>query len=372
MLGALGMGMMVSANDLLSLYLGLELQSLAAYVLAAFHRNEARSSEAGLKYFVLGALASGILLYGVSLVYGFTGTTMFVALAAQLHGEPSIGVLVGLVFIFAGLAFKISAVPFHMWTPDVYEGAPTPVVTFFASAPKVAAMGLFVRVAVEAFGGLADEWRQIVAFAAIASMILGAVGAIGQRSIKRLLAYSSINNIGFALIGLAAATEAGVAGVLFYMGIYAAMTIGSFLVVLALADRDGKPIDDIARLAGLSKTRPGLALALAIFMFSLAGIPPMLGFWPKFSVFNAAVAAEMYVLAAIGVVTSVVGAYYYLRVVKLAYFDEPTGGALMPPESRINGAVLTVAALFCSPVGMLAIAPLVAWAAAAARVIIPG
>ncbi len=372
MLGALGMGMMVSANDLLSLYLGLELQSLAAYVLAAFHRNEARSSEAGLKYFVLGALASGILLYGVSLVYGFTGTTMFVALAAQLNGEPSIGVLFGLVFIFAGLAFKISAVPFHMWTPDVYEGAPTPVVTFFASAPKVAAMGLFVRVAVEAFGGLADEWRQIVAFAAIASMVLGAVGAIGQTSIKRLLAYSSINNIGFALIGLAAATEAGVAGVLFYMGIYAAMTIGAFLVVLAFADCDGKPIDDIARLAGLSKTRPGLALALAIFMFSLAGIPPMLGFWPKFSVFNAAIAAEMYVLAAIGVVTSVVGAYYYLRVVKLAYFDEPAKGSLMPSESRVNAAVLAVAAVFCSPVGMLAIAPLVAWATAAARVVIPG
>ena len=372
MLGALGMGMMVSANDLLSLYLGLELQSLAAYVLAAFQRGEARSSEAGLKYFVLGALASGILLYGISLIYGFTGTTNFTALGATLTGTPSVGILFGLVFIFAGLAFKISAVPFHMWTPDVYEGAPTPVAAFFASAPKVAAMGLFVRVAMDAFGGLADDWRQIIAFAAVASMILGAVGAIGQTSIKRLLAYSSINNIGFALIGLAAETEAGIAGVLFYMGIYAAMTIGAFLVVLALANEDGSQVDEMARLAGLSRRRPGLALALAIFMFSLAGIPPMLGFWPKFSVFNAAIGADMYVLAVIGVVTSVVGAYYYLRVVKLAYFDEPADGVLMAGDSRVNSAVLAATALFCSPVGMLAISPLVAWATAAAHVIVQG
>ncbi len=371
MLGALGMGMMVSANDLLSLYIGLELQSLAAYVLAAFHRDEARSSEAGLKYFVLGALASGILLYGISLVYGFAGSTNFVALGANLNGESSIGVIVGLVFILAGLAFKVSAVPFHMWTPDVYEGAPTPVAAFFASAPKAAAMGLLVRVSMEAFGGLADEWRQIITFMAVASMVLGAVGAIGQKSIKRLLAYSSINNIGFALIGLAAGTEAGIAGVLFYMGVYLAMTVGSFLVVLALRGPDGAPIDEMDRLAGLSKTRPGLAAALAIFMFSLAGIPPMLGFWPKFSVFNAAIAADMYVLAVIGVVTSVVGAFYYLRVVKLAYFDD-VAGEILPNESRVNGVVLTAAAVFCSPLGMLAITPLVAWATAAARVIIQG
>jgi NADH-quinone oxidoreductase subunit N len=371
MLGALGMGMMVSANDLLSLYLGLELQSLAAYVLAAFQRGEPRSSEAGLKYFVLGALASGILLYGISLVYGFVGSTNFVPLAAELQGHAPVGVLVGMVFILAGLAFKVSAVPFHMWTPDVYEGAPTPVAAFFASAPKAAAMGLLVRVTVEAFGGIVDDWRQIVAFMAIASMILGAVGAIGQTSIKRLLAYSSINNIGFALIGLAAGTQAGIAGVLFYMGVYLVMTIGAFLVVLALSDPDGRPVDDMAQLAGLSKSRPGLALALAIFMFSLAGIPPMLGFWPKYSVFNAAVGAEMYVLAVIGVVTSVVGAYYYLRVVKLAYFDDGTG-ALLPQESRVNGAVMAAAAVFCSPVGMLAISPLVAWATAAAQVIVQG
>ncbi|MBZ6378722.1 NADH-quinone oxidoreductase subunit NuoN [Pacificimonas aurantium] len=357
MLAALGMSMMVSAADFLALYVGLELQSLAAYVLAAFHRNEARSSEAGLKYFVLGALASGILLYGISLVYGFTGTTSFTILAPLMSAEPSIGLIFGLVFIFAGLAFKISAVPFHMWTPDVYQGAPTPVSMFFASAPKAAAMGLLVRVAMEAFGGLADQWHQIIAFAAVASMILGAVGAIGQSSIKRLLAYSSINNIGFALIGLAASTPEGVSAVLFYMAVYLAMTIGSFLVVLSLRDTAGRPIDDIAGLAGLSRTRPGLAAALAIFMFSLAGIPPLLGFFPKFSVFLAAVEAEMYVLAVIGVVTSVVGAYYYLRVVKLAYFDEPTG-EILPQESNVNGTVLAVAAIFCSPIGLLLIGPI--------------
>ena len=364
MLGVLGMSMMVSASDLLSLYVGLELQSLAAYVLAAFHRNEARSSEAGLKYFVLGALASGILLYGISLVYGFTGTTSFAVLAPLVSLEPSIGIVFGLVFILAGLAFKVSAVPFHMWTPDVYQGAPTPVAAFFASAPKAAAMGLLVRVAMEAFGGMADAWQQIIAFAAVASMILGAVAAIGQTSIKRLLAYSSINNIGFALIGLAAANGEGVAAVLFYMAVYLVMTIGAFLVVLMLRDPDGRPLDDMSALAGLSKTRPGLALAMAIFMFSLAGIPPLLGFWPKFGVFMAAVEAEMYVLAVIGVVTSVIGAFYYLRVVKLAYFDEPAG-AILPPDSRVNGGVLAAAAIFCSPVGMLAIGPIAEAAEAA-------
>ncbi|MEO0499925.1 MAG: NADH-quinone oxidoreductase subunit NuoN [Pseudomonadota bacterium] len=369
MLAALGMSMMVSAADLLSLYIGLELQSLAAYVLSAFHRNEARSSEAGLKYFVLGALASGILLYGISLVYGFTGTTNFAALGALLTAEPSTGTIVGLVFIFAGLAFKISAVPFHMWTPDVYQGAPTPVAAFFASAPKAAAMGLLVRVAMDAFGGMVTEWRQIIAFAAVASMILGAVGAIGQTSIKRLLAYSSINNIGFALIGLAAASSAGVAGVLFYMSVYLPMTVGAFLVILAMRDADGRPVDTFESLAGLSKTRPGLALAMLIFMFSLAGIPPLLGFWPKFSVFNAAIEAEMYVLAVIGVVTSVIGAFYYLRVIKLAYFDEPTM-TILPPESRVNGAVLAAGAIFCSPLGMLTIPVIVPAAENAAKVML--
>ena len=368
MLSALGMSIMVSASDLLTLYVGLELQSLAAYVLAAFHRHEARSSEAGLKYFVLGALASGVLLYGVSLVYGFGGTTDFVALKPNLAGSPGIGVLLGLVLILSGLAFKISAVPFHMWTPDVYEGAPTPVAAFFASAPKVAAMGLLVRVAVGAFGGLAGQWGQIVQFVAIASMILGAVGAIGQVNVKRLLAYSSINNVGFALIGLAAATPQGVGAVLFYMTVYMAMTLGSFLVVLQMRREGGEPVESVAALSGLARTRPGLAAAMAVFMFSLAGIPPLLGFWPKFSVFQAAIDAQLYVLATIGVVTSVVGAYYYLRIIKTMYFDDPAP-AFAPSESRLNGAMIAAAALFCSPLGMLAITPLVTAATQAARVI---
>ncbi|MGI4880301.1 MAG: NADH-quinone oxidoreductase subunit NuoN, partial [Janthinobacterium lividum] len=368
LISALGMCMMVSANDLLSLYLGLELQSLAAYVLAAFHRNERRSSEAGLKYFVLGALASGVLLYGISLVYGFTGTTSFAALHDIVRGGPArdIGVLFGLVFILSGLAFKIAAVPFHMWTPDVYEGAPTPVAAFFSSAPKAAAMGLLVRVAVDAFGGMTLDWRQIVTFVAIASMLLGAVGAIGQTNIKRLLAYSSINNVGFALIGLAAGTREGVTGVLFYMAVYLAMTLGSFLVVLQMRSADGKPVETIASLSGLSRTRPALAAALAIFMFSLAGIPPLLGFWPKFAVFQAAVDANLLVLATIGVVASVIGAYYYLRVIKSVYFDEPAP-AFAASDSRVNGAMIGIAALFCSPLGMLAITPLVAAAGRAAQ-----
>jgi NADH-quinone oxidoreductase subunit N len=371
MLATLGMSMMVSANDLLALYLGLELLSLASYVLAAFHRNEARSSEAGLKYFVLGALASGILLYGVSLIYGFGGTTNFAALGAGLRGgeEIQIGVLFGLVFVLAGLAFKVSAVPFHMWTPDVYEGAPTPVAAFFGSAPKVAAMGLLVRVTMEAFGGIAAEWRQIVEFMAIASMILGAIGAIGQKNVKRLLAYSSINNVGFALVGLAAANETGIAAVLFYMAVYVAMTLGSFLVVLQMQDASGRPVEAIDALAGLSRTRPALAFATAIFMFSLAGIPPMLGFWPKLSVFNAAIEAEMYVLAVIAVVTSVVGAYYYLRIIKVVYFDEPAP-AFAPADSRINSGLIAATAVFCSPIGMLAITPLVTLATRAAQSIL--
>ncbi|WP_419814670.1 NADH-quinone oxidoreductase subunit NuoN [Glacieibacterium sp.] len=359
MLSTLGMCMMVSANDMLTLYIGLELLSLAAYVLAAFHRNEARSSEAGLKYFLLGALASGILLYGISLVYGFAGSTSFTTLGETLRtGTPGIGVIFGLVFILAGLMFKISAVPFHMWTPDVYEGAPTPVAAFFASAPKAAAMGLLVRVCVEAFGGMTLDWRQIVSFVAIASMILGAVGAIGQTNIKRLLAYSSINNVGFALIGLAAGTRDGIAGVLFYMAVYLVMTLGSFLCVLQMRDANGDPVETLASLNGLSRSRKGLAAALAIFMFSLAGIPPLLGFWPKFAVFTAAIDARLYLLAVIGVVASVIGAYYYLRVIKSMYFDEPAP-EFAASNSRVNGAMIGVAALFCSPLGMLAITPLV-------------
>ena len=369
--GTLGMCMMVSANDLLSLYVGLELQSLAAYVLAAFHRNEARSSEAGLKYFVLGALASGILLYGISLVYGFTGTTSFTALHGLVRGvrASDIGVLFGLVFILSGLAFKIAAVPFHMWTPDVYEGAPTPVAAFFASAPKAAAMGLLLRVAFGAFGGMAFDWQQIVTFVSIASMLLGAVGAIGQINVKRLLAYSSINNVGFALIGLAAATREGVTGVLFYLAVYLAMTLGSFLCVLQMRTPDGSPVESLAALSGLSRTRPGLAAAFAVFMFSLAGIPPLLGFWPKFAVFQAAMDAHLYVLAVVGVVASVIGAYYYLRVIKSVYFDDPAP-AFAPADSRVNTALIGVAALFCSPLGMLAITPLAAAAGRAAAALL--
>jgi len=353
-LSALGMCMMVSAHDMLSLYIGLELQSLAAYVLAAFHRNEAKSSEAGLKYFILGALASGILLYGISLVYGFAGTTDFAVLG---DATRSTGIMFGLVFILAGLMFKVSAVPFHMWTPDVYEGAPTPVAAFFAAAPKAAAMGLLVRVCVEAFGGMTFDWRQIVTFVAIASMLLGAAGAIGQTNIKRLLAYSSIANVGFALIGLAAGTIAGITGVLFYMAVYLVMTLGSFLCVLQMRDADGRPVETLASLAGLSRSRKGLAAALAVFMFSLAGIPPLLGFWPKFAVFTAAIEAELYLLAVVGVVASVIGAYYYLRVIKAMYFDEP-GPAFAASNSAVNAALIGIAALVCSPLGMLAIGPL--------------
>ncbi len=366
LLSATGMGMMVSAADMLVLYVGLELQSLAAYVLASFMRRDARSAEAGLKYFVLGALASGILLYGISLVYGFSGTTLFDGIAQAFAGPRSLGLLFGLVFVFAGLAFKISAVPFHMWTPDVYEGAPTPVTAFFASAPKVAAIGLSVRVAIEAMGPALGEWRQIVIFAALASIIFGAVAAIGQSNIKRLLAYSSINNVGFALIGLAAGTPAGVASVLMYMTIYVAMTLGSFLVVLQMRDAAGQPVETIASLAGLSRDRPGLAAALAIFMFSLAGIPPLFGFYAKFAVFQAAVQAGLFSLAVVGIVASVIGAYYYLRIIKTMYFDDPStqfGAA----HERVEGGLIALTAVFVSPLGYLAIPLLTAGTMTAAR-----
>ena len=366
LLSAAGMGIMVSAADMLTLYVGLELQSLAAYVLASFMRRDNRSAEAGLKYFVLGALASGILLYGISLVYGFSGTTMFDGIATAYAGPKSLGLLFGLVFVFAGLAFKISAVPFHMWTPDVYEGAPTPVTAFFASAPKVAAMALSVRVAVEAMGPASADWRQIVIFASLASIIFGAVAAIGQSNVKRLLAYSSINNVGFALIGLAAGTQEGVASVLMYLTIYVAMTLGSFLVVLQMRGDDGQPVETIASLSGMSRTRPGLAAALAIFMFSLAGIPPLFGFYAKFAVFHAAVAAGLFPLAVVGIAASVIGAYYYLRVVKTMYFDDPAP-AFAPMDNRVEGGLIAIAAVFISPVGYLAIPLLGGWTMAAAR-----
>lgn len=371
LLSAVGMGMMVSAGDLLPLYVGLELQSLSAYVLASFMRRDTRSAEAGLKYFVLGALASGILLYGISLVYGFTGTTNFAGIASAYGndaalGAHSLGLVFGLVFVFAGLAFKMSAVPFHMWTPDVYEGAPTPVTAFFASAPKVAALGLAMRVAVEAMGSAAQQWQQIVTFAALASIILGAVAAIGQTNIKRLLAYSSINNVGFALIGLAAGTAQGVAAVLTYLTIYVVMTLGAFLIVVRMRDEQGQPVETITSLSGLSRTRPALAAALAIFMFSVAGIPPLFGFYAKFAVFDAAVAAGLFPLAVIGVVASVIGAYYYLRIVKTMYFDEPVG-AFAKDSHPVENGLIALSAIFVSPLGYLAIPVLGAWSLAAAR-----
>ena len=345
LLATTGMLMMISADDLISLYIGLELQSLALYVVAAFKRDTATSSEAGLKYFVLGALSSGMLLYGCSLIYGFSGTTSFEQLTASFAGgEYSIGIIVGIVFVSVGLAFKCSAVPFHMWTPDVYEGAPTPVTAFFSVAPKIAAIALFIRFLVEPFGGLTTEWRQIIQFIAVASMLLGAFAAINQRNIKRLMAYSSIGHVGYALIGLAAGTEKGILGVLAYMAIYLVMNLGTFAVILCMR-RDGKMIEAISELAGLSKTQPALALALGIFMFSMAGIPPLAGFISKLYVFMAAIDAGLYTLAVIGVVTSVVGAFYYLRIVKLMYFDEPTGAFDQPIGIEMRGVLVVSAAL---------------------------
>jgi NADH-quinone oxidoreductase subunit N len=355
---AVGMSVMVSATSLISLYVGLELQSLAAYVLASYRRSDERSAEAGLKYFVLGALASGILLYGISLLYGFTGTTSFSGVAAAFgRGAPSLGLLFGLVFVLAGLAFKASVVPFHMWTPDVYEGAPTPVTAFFASAPKVAAVLLATRLCLVALGPATDAWRQIVIFAALASILLGAVGAYGQTNIKRLLAYSSINNVGFALVGLAAAGPQGASSVLFYMAVYVVMTLGAFLCVLWMRDAEGRPVESIASLSGLSETRPAFAAAFAIFMFSLAGIPPLFGFWPKLLVFNAAVASGYVALAVAAILGTVIGAYYYLKIVKVMYMDEPAA-PYARPHQPLQGLLILIAALVVSPLGYLLIAPL--------------
>ncbi len=346
LLSTLGMLMLVSAADLIALYLGLELMSLPLYVVAASHRDSLRSTEAGLKYFVLGALSSGMLLYGASLVYGFTGTVNFVGIAqaaGQATGETSIGLIFGIVFLFAGFCFKVSAVPFHMWTPDVYEGAPTPVTAFFAAAPKVAGIAMFVRVAVSAFPGITSEWQQIVVFVSIASMALGSFAAIGQRNIKRLMAYSSIGHMGFALVGLAAGTAEGVQGVLVYMAIYVTMTLGVFAVILSMRRSTGM-IESIDQLAGLSRTHPSTAFFLAMLLFSMAGVPPLAGFFGKFYVFLAAIKAGLYILAVIGVLASVVGAYYYLAIIKVMYFDEPAESFYdMPYELRV---VLAVCGLF--------------------------
>jgi len=372
-LSTLGMLMMVSANDMIALYVGLETQSLALYVIASIRRDTLKSTEAGLKYFVLGALSSGMLLYGSSMVYGFAGTTEFDALAnvfAGLEGQqPSVGLIIGLVFVICGLAFKISAVPFHMWTPDVYEGAPTPVTALFAVAPKVAALALFLRVLLEPFGALVGEWQQIIALIAVLSMAIGAIAAIVQTNIKRLMAYSSIGHMGYALVGLAAANEAGVSGILVYLALYLFMNVGTFACILSMR-RQGRPVEGIHDLAGLSKTHPGMAAMIMIFMFSMAGIPPLAGFFGKWFVFMAAVNAGLFALAILGVIASVIGAFYYLRIVKIMYFDdaeEPLDTAV-PGDLKIIMTVMAAVTLlfFIVP------APLVSSAKAAASALFAG
>ncbi len=348
LLAAVGMMMMVSASDLIALYLGLELQSLSLYVLAAIRRDDTRSSEAGLKYFVLGALSSGMLLYGASLLYGTTGATGFTEIAAAVarEGAGNLGLTVGLVFLLVGLAFKVSAVPFHMWTPDVYEGAPTPVTAFFAAAPKLAAMALLTRVVAGAFGGAADQWRQIIIFLSIASMLLGAFAAIGQTNIKRLMAYSSIGHVGYALVGLAAGGEQGIEGLLVYLAIYLVMTLGTFACILSMRRGDGT-VEDISALSGLAETNLPLAFVLAMLLFSLAGVPPLAGFFAKFYVFAAAVKAGLYPLAVIGVLASVVGAFYYLRIVKVMFFDAPAPAFhAVEPYERFVMAIAGIFVLF--------------------------
>jgi NADH-quinone oxidoreductase subunit N len=363
LLSTIGSMMMVSANDLIGLYLGVELQSLASYVIASFHRDNLRSTEAGLKYFVLGALSSGMLLYGASLVYGFTGTVAFPGIATALHGPVETGVVLGLVFVAAGVAFKMAAVPFHMWTPDVYEGSPTPVTAFFSSALKVSAIAMAVRVFMGAFPNILAQWQQIIIFIAIASMLLGSFAAIGQRNIKRLMAYSSIGNVGYALIGLAAGTPEGIQGVIVYMAIYLAMTLGGFACILAMRRRNVM-FENIDDLSGLARTHPVLAFCFAAMLFSLAGIPPLAGFFSKFYVFVAAIQAGLVTLAVIGVVTSVVGAYYYVRIVKIMYFDEPQAAfEPMPAGVQVVLAVTT----FIIVVFFIVPAPLVGTAAAAAK-----
>lgn len=334
-LATLGMMMMISANDMIALYLGLELQSLSLYVIAAINRDSTRATEAGLKYFVLGALSSGFLLYGMSLIYGFTGHIGFSNIAGALQEGSSVGVVIGIVFVVCGMAFKISAVPFHMWTPDVYQGAPTPVTAFFAAAPKIAAMALFIRVVYDAFEPVTNDWYQVVSIISVLSMVLGSFAAIGQTNIKRLMAYSSIGHMGYALIGMAAGSQVGVQGVIIYMTIYMAMTLGAFACILAMRHKDGM-VEDITSLAGASKNHPWMAFILAMIMFSLAGIPPLAGFFGKWYVFSAAIEADLYLLAVIGVLASVVGAFYYLRIVKIMYFDEEKGSfEAMPIELRV-------------------------------------
>ncbi|UWR12837.1 NADH-quinone oxidoreductase subunit NuoN [Sulfitobacter mediterraneus] len=344
-LSAVGMMMMVSAGDLMALYMGLELQSLALYVVASLRRDSVKSTEAGLKYFVLGALSSGVLLYGASLVYGYAGTTLFSGIITTAQsGNVSLGLLFGLVFLISGMAFKVSAVPFHMWTPDVYEGSPTPVTAFFATAPKVAAMGLFARVLHDAFGNAISDWSQIVALLSVLSMFLGAIAAIGQTNIKRLMAFSSIAHMGYALMGLAAGTVLGVQAMLVYMAIYVTMNVGTFAFILMM-QKDGAPVTDISSLNMYSKTNPGRALAMLVLLFSLAGVPPMLGFFGKLYVLRAAYEADLVWLAIAGVIASVIGAYYYLRIVFYMYFGEEQSEQLDNSRGGILGGFLIASAL---------------------------
>lgn len=349
-LSVVGMMLMVSSGDLILLYMGLELQSLALYVVATMNRDSLRSTEAGLKYFILGALASGLLLYGASLTYGYAGTTLFAGIISTISEDGmSIGLLMGLAFMLAGLAFKISAVPFHMWTPDVYEGAPTPVTAFFATAPKVAAMALIARLVHDGFGAVPGDWSQIIAFLAVASMFVGAIAAIGQRDIKRLMAYSSISHMGFALVGLAAGTNDGVQAMLVYMAIYVTMSIGVFAFILTMS-RDGRAVTDINSLRQFSKAEPLKALAILVLMFSLAGVPPLLGFFGKFTVLMAAVNAGMTWLAVAGVLASVIGAFYYLRIVYYMYF-----GAETDPLDRVQAPVQAGLLVACAALMVLGI-----------------
>jgi NADH-quinone oxidoreductase subunit N len=372
MLAAVGMGMMAAAGDLIALYVGVELQSLALYVLAAIRRNDAKASEAGLKYFVLGALSSGILLYGASLIYGFAGSTHFASIAAAVQsGAGTGGVLFGLVFLVCGLAFKVSAAPFHMWTPDVYEGAPTPIVAFFSAAPKLAAMVLFARALLDAFPGATEQWRQVVVAIAVISAVWGAFAGLAQRNLKRLWAYSSIANVGYALIGLSAGGAQGVQAMLVFMVLYM-IDVTGFFACLAALSREGRPMETMDDMAGLVRQRPGIALAMTAFSLSALGLPPFSGFWAKVYVFKAAIGAggwPMYA-AVIGLVSSVVAAFYYLRLIKVMWFDAPPGAMVDPAPAYAKG-VAYVAALFSFPVVMLALIGLDPAAAAAASSFLP-
>jgi len=371
-LAVVGMMVMVSAGDLMALYLGLELQSLSLYVIASLRRDSIKSTEAGMKYFVLGSLSSGLLLFGSSLVYGFSGTTLFSGIIeAASGGHASLGLLFGLVLVISGLAFKISAVPFHMWTPDVYEGAPTPVTAFFATAPKLAAMALFARVMHDAFGGVTADWQQIVAFLSLLSMFLGAVAAIGQTNIKRLMAYSSIAHMGYAMMGLAAGTAFGVQALLIYMAIYVTMNVGTFAFILSM-EKDGQPVTDINALNMYAKREPGKALAMLVLLFSLAGVPPMVGFFGKFYVLKAAYEAGLVWLAVLGVIASVIGAFYYIRIVYYMYFGEEGDESLDKGSAPVLWCFLMVSAAIIGLAWLpgLNLLGLETWAAAAAATLV--